>query len=68
MHNSLKVGEKAMLSKAFTEEEVFQFANIWEDKPIITLKTICINSEGAVVVEGEAVVKANIATGDHDSV
>jgi hypothetical protein len=68
MHNSLKVGEKAMLSKAFTEEEVFQFANIREDKPIITLKTVCINSEGAVVVEGEAVVKANIATGHHDSV
>lgn len=27
------------------------------DKPIITLRTFCVNSEGLVVVEGEAVVK-----------
>ena len=131
MINTLKVGDKAILSKAFTEEEVFQFANIStdknplhldkdfgeasvfgqrivhgmlvaslfsgligmklpgvgsiylgqnltfkapvfideqvtasveiinirEDKPIITLRTVCINSEGTVVIEGEAVVK-----------
>jgi len=30
---------------------------IREDKPIVTLRTICVNSEGQVVVEGEAVVK-----------
>ena len=131
MDKTLKVGDKALLSKAFTEEEVFQFANISsdknpihldkafgessifgqrivhgmlvaslfsgligmelpgegsiylgqnltfkapvaideevtasveitnirEDKPIVTLRTVCINSEGAVVIEGEAVVK-----------
>jgi len=27
------------------------------DKPIVTLRTFCVNSEGLVVVEGEAVVK-----------
>jgi len=131
MSNTLKVGDKALLSKAFTEEEVFRFAdisgdrnplhldkdfgeasifgqrivhgmlvaslfsgligmklpgegsvylgqsltfkapvaigeqvtasveiiNIREDKPIVTLRTVCINSEGTVVIEGEAVVK-----------
>jgi len=128
----LKVGDKTFLSKAFSEEEVFQFANlsadknplhldkdfgtasifgqrivhgmlvaslfsgligmelpgpgsiylgqsltfkapvaiheqvtasvevinIREDKPIVTLRTVCINSKGVVVIEGEAVVKA----------
>jgi acyl dehydratase len=131
MSNTLRVGDKALLSKAFTEEEVFRFAdisgdrnplhldrdfgeasifgqrivhgmlvaslfsgligmklpgegsvylgqsltfkapvaigeqvtasveiiNIREDKPIVTLRTVCINSEGTVVIEGEAVVK-----------
>ena len=27
------------------------------DKPIVTLRTFCVNSEGVVVIEGEAVVK-----------
>ena len=133
MDNTLKVGDKASLSKIFTEEEVFQFAEIStdknplhldknfgkssifgqrivhgmlvaslfsgligmelpgegsiylgqnltfmapvaigervtasveiikirEDKPIITLRTVCMDSEGTVVIEGEAVVKVN---------
>ena len=131
MSNTLRVGDKALVSKAFTEEEVFQFAdisgdrnplhldrdfgeasifgqrivhgmlvaslfsgligmklpgegsvylgqsltfkapvaigeqitafveiiNIREDKPIVTLRTVCVNSEGTVAIEGEAVVK-----------
>ena len=131
MSNTLRVGDKALLSKAFTEEEVFRFAdisgdrnplhldrdfgeasifgqrivhgmlvaslfsgligmklpgegsiylgqnlsfkapvfideqvtasveiiNIREDKPIVTLRTVCVNSEGTVVIEGEAVAK-----------
>ncbi|KPK24020.1 MAG: enoyl-CoA hydratase [Desulfobacterales bacterium SG8_35_2] len=131
MGNTFKVGDKAFLSKAFTEEEVFQFAKISadrnplhldkdfgsasifgqrivhgmlvaslfsgligmelpgpgsiylgqslsfkapvaigeqvtasveiikirQDKPIITLQTVCINSEGTIAIEGEAVVK-----------
>ena len=28
------------------------------DKPIVTLRTFCVNSDGVVVIEGEAVVKA----------
>jgi len=131
MGKAFKVGEKVSLSKAFTEEEVFRFAEIStdknplhldkgfgkssifgqrivhgmlvaslfsgligmqlpgegsiylgqslafkaavgigeqvtasieiikirEDKPIVTLRTVCLNSEGTVVIEGEAVVK-----------
>lgn len=133
MGNSLKVGDKASCSKAFSEEEVFRFAEISgdrnplhldrkfgkssifgrrivhgmlvaslfsgligmelpgkgsiylgqsltftapvaigekvtasveiikirEDKPIVILRTICINSKGVVVIEGEAVVKVS---------
>jgi acyl dehydratase len=131
MKKNLKVGNRASLSKAFTEKDVIQFANIStdtnpihldknfaadsvfgqrvvhgmliaslfsalvgvklpgegtiylgqslnfkapvfigeqvtasveilkirEDKPIVTLGTLCINSEGQTVVDGEAVVK-----------
>ena len=141
MSNTLKVGDKAVLSRSFTEEEVFQFANIStdknplhldkdfggasvfgqrivhgmlvaslfsgligmklpgkgsiylgqnltfkapvaiddqvtasieiinirEDKPIITLRTVCINSDGTVVIEGEAVVKIDVPTDIHNS-
>ncbi|MGB3648392.1 MAG: MaoC family dehydratase [Desulfobulbales bacterium] len=137
MGNTLRIGDKALLRKAFTEDEVFQFANISadknplhldkdfgeasvfgqrivhgmlvaslfsgligmelpgegsiylgqsltfkapvaideqvtasveiinirEDKPIVTLRTVCINSEGSVVIEGEAVVKVPLFAG-----
>ena len=36
-----------------------EIIKIREDKPIITLRTVCVNSEGNVVIEGEAVVKVN---------
>jgi enoyl-CoA hydratase len=128
---NLKLGDKASLSKVFTEEDVLQFANlstdscrlhldekfasttifgqrvihgmlvaslfsgligtklpgelsiylgqslsfkapvfigdritasveiikIREDKPIVTLHTLCVNDKGVTVIEGEAVVK-----------
>ncbi|MFC1843297.1 MaoC family dehydratase [Thermodesulfobacteriota bacterium] len=131
MNKTLNVGDKASLSKAFSEEEVLQFANISADKnplhldrdfgeasifgqrivhgmlvaslfsgligmklpgegsiylgqslifkapvaidekvtasveiihirtdkPIVTLRTVCVNSKGKVAIEGEAVVK-----------
>jgi acyl dehydratase len=131
MKKNLKVGNRASLSKVFTEEDVMQFANISadnnpihlderfaaasvfgqrivhgmltaslfsgligvelpgngaiylgqsltfkapvligeqvtasveivkirEDKPIVTLRTLCVKNGGVVVVEGEAVVK-----------
>ena len=34
-----------------------EIIKIREDKPIVTLRTCCINSEGLVLIEGEAVVK-----------
>jgi enoyl-CoA hydratase len=34
-----------------------EIVRIREDKPIVTLRTICINNEGQVLIEGEAVVK-----------
>jgi acyl dehydratase len=32
---------------------------IREDKPIVTLSTVCVNAAGQVVIEGEAVVKVS---------
>ena len=39
---------------------------IREDKPIVTLRTICINSVGNTVIEGEAVVKVT-APNQHEN-
>ncbi len=135
MGETLKIGDKAFLSKAFTEEEVFRFAEISremnplhldkdfgrysifgqrivhgmlvaslfsgligmelpgegsiylgqsltfkapvaigenvtasveitkirEDKPIVTLQTVCVDSKGRIVIEGEAVVKIGLS-------
>ena len=36
-----------------------EIIKIREDKPIVTLRTVCVNSAGKVVIEGEAVVKVN---------
>jgi acyl dehydratase len=36
-----------------------EITKIREDKPIVTLHTMCINSKGAVAVEGEAVIKVS---------
>jgi enoyl-CoA hydratase len=36
-----------------------EIIRIRDDKPIITLRTVCVNSAGTVVIEGEAVVKVN---------
>ena len=35
-----------------------EIVNIRADKPIVTLRTYCLNSEGTLVIDGEAVVKA----------
>jgi enoyl-CoA hydratase len=34
-----------------------EITKIREDKPIVTLRTVCLNSGGTTVIEGEAVVK-----------
>lgn len=36
-----------------------EIVKIREDKPIVTLRTVCVNSDGQVVIEGEAVVKVS---------
>ena len=36
-----------------------EIIKIREDKPIVTLRTVCLNAKGEVVIEGEAVVKIN---------
>ena len=137
MDKTLKIGDRAEISKAFTEDEVFRFAGlsadmnplhldkdfgkdsvfghrvvhgmlaaslfsgligmklpgrgsiylgqtlvfkapvaigeqvtasveiikIREDKPIVTLRTLCLNAEGKTAIEGEAVVKAPRVSG-----
>ena len=39
-----------------------EVVKIREDKPIVTLRTVCVNSEGTAVIEGEAVVKYPLNT------
>lgn len=36
-----------------------EIINVREDKPIVTLRTTCVNSSGQVVIEGEANVKTS---------
>ena len=36
-----------------------EIIRIRDDKPIVTLRTVCVNSGGTLVIEGEAVVKVN---------
>jgi acyl dehydratase len=45
----VRIGEKITAS--------VEVIKMRDDKPIVTLRTICSNSEGQVVIEGEAVVK-----------
>ncbi len=47
----VKIGEQVTASVEITK--------IREDKPIVTLLTLCVNSGGQVVLEGEAVVKVS---------
>ena len=42
-----------------------EIIKIRADKPIVTLRTVCFDSEGVVVVDGEAVVKVNVAAGGY---
>ncbi len=49
--NPVAIGEKVTAS--------VEIIKIRADKPIVTLRTVCVDSEGKVVIEGEAVVKVN---------
>jgi len=44
-----------------------EIIKIRADKPIVTLRTVCLDSEARVVVEGEAVVKVDVAAGDYSN-
>ncbi len=59
---SIYLGQSITFKKpVFIDERVtasVEIIHIREDKPIVRLKTICMNSKNEVAVEGEAVVKA----------
>jgi len=58
---TIYLGQKLKFVKpVFIGDEVtasVEITNIREDKPIITLKTVCANHDGEVVIDGEAVVR-----------
>jgi acyl dehydratase len=60
-HGTVYLGQTLrFMAPVFVGEEVeatVEVIKIREDKPIVTLRTVCTNSEGKVVIEGEAVVK-----------
>jgi len=49
--NPVAIGEKVTAS--------VEIINIRADKPIVTLRSVCVDSEGKIVIEGEAVIKVN---------
>ena len=59
---TIYLGQQLSFKKPiFIDEEVtasVEIIKIREDKLIITLETLCVNSKGEIVIEGEAVVKA----------
>jgi acyl dehydratase len=60
-HGTIYLGQTlAFKAPVFVNEEVeasVEVIAVREDKPIITLKTVCLKSNRTVAVEGEAVVK-----------
>ena len=60
---SIYLGQTYKFQKpVFLNQEVtssVEVINVREDKPIVTLKTICTNSEGETVISGEAVLMFN---------
>ena len=62
-HGAIYLGQTlSFKAPVFLGEKVtasVEIIHIREDKPIVTLRTLCINSKGEVVIEGEAVVKVS---------
>ena len=60
-HGTVYLGQSLNFkAPVYIDEEVqalVEVIKIREDKPIITLKTQCMKSDGTIVIEGEAVVK-----------
>lgn len=63
---SIYLGQNLVFKAPVTIDETVtanvEIIKIREDKPIVTLRTVCLNSEGATVIEGEAVVKYPLNT------
>lgn len=62
-HGCIYLGQTlSFKAPVFIDEEIeasVEVTHIREDKPIITLKTLCCKADGTVAIEGEAVVKAD---------
>ena len=62
-HGTVYLGQTLrFMAPVYVDEEVeasVEVIKIREDKPIITLKTQCVKSDGTIALEGEAVVKVN---------
>ena len=62
-HGTVYLGQSLNFkAPVYIDEEVeasVEVVKIREDKPIITLKTQCVKSDGTIAIEGEAVVKVN---------
>jgi acyl dehydratase len=62
-HGTVYLGQSLNFkAPVYIDEEIeasVEVVKIREDKPIITLKTLCVKSDGTIAIEGEAVVKVN---------
>lgn len=62
-HGTIYLGQNLVFkAPVYIGEEVeatVEVVKIREDKPIITLKTRCVKSDGTLAVDGEAVVRVN---------
>jgi len=62
-HGTVYLGQSLNFkAPVFIDEEIeasVEVVKVREDKPIITLKTQCVKSDGTIALEGEAVVKVN---------
>lgn len=60
-HGTIYLGQNiSFKAPVFIDERVeasVEVVKIREDKPIVTLRTLCVKSDGTIAVEGEAIVK-----------
>ncbi len=58
---SIYLGQKlSFTAPVYIGDEItatVEIINIRNDKPIVTLRTYCVNGKGSIVIDGEAVVK-----------
>jgi acyl dehydratase len=62
-HGTIYLGQNiSFKTPVFLNEPIeasVEIIKIREDKPIITLKTLCVKDDGTIAIEGEAVVKVD---------